>query len=161
MDTTNRAIQFNNHFLCFTLAGEECGIPMPRVKKLVLYKNWSSFKTTPDYQDGVFIHQKRIIPLLDLRRFLGVGERRKGSLASVIINDINGDIYGVIVDGITDTVHFEKNMIDFETPLLSDFNTDYIYGIVSHGKSNVILLRLDRIITEHQHNNKPALAAVV
>jgi purine-binding chemotaxis protein CheW len=147
------AIHSCEHFLFFNLADKECGIPMSWVKKLVLYKDWSSFESTPQYQDGMLFHQNQQIPLLDLRRFLGFSNRRKGSVASVLITDINGDVYGVIVDNIADAVYVDNNTIDFNAPLLSDFNTDYIHGFAQHGQSNVVLLRLDRIISEEMSTN--------
>ncbi len=162
MNSTSKDIHFSDHFLCFTLDDKEYGVPMSWVKKLVLYKDWSLFESTPQYQDGVFLHHDQHIPLLDLRKFLRVKDRPKGSLASIIILEINGVVYGVIVDVIAETVNFEKNIIDFDDPFLSYLNTDFIYGIAQHAMSSVVLLRMDRIIAEQiRIIQESALASVI
>ena len=96
---------------------------------------------------GVYNLRGDIIPIIDLRIFFNIPikQRAKDTIESMVIINVDDQIFGIVVDRIDKVVGVSKNTIQPPHPIFGDINIKYIYGVVENSGQLYILLDVDRI----------------
>lgn len=82
-------------FLAFKIANEEYGVDILRVQEIRSYEKPTSIANAPEHLKGVVNLRGVIVPIIDLRIKLGVGEVRYDHLTVVIVLNIGDRVVGV------------------------------------------------------------------
>ncbi len=145
-------------YLTFSLAGEEYGIGILKVKEIIGMMAITMVPQTPTYVKGVINLRGKVIPVVDLRLKFGMDAMDYVERTCIIVVEIgreNGNVLiGIVVDSVSEVLNIKGGDIE-ETPNFgSKLNTDYIWGLAKAGGSIKILLDIDRVL------NDDALAGV-
>lgn len=101
---------------------------------------------------GVVNLRGRIIPVVDLGRILGMGERADAERACIVITRIDqakggeGLVIGVLVDEVSDVLDVGADMIE-PTPQLDTIDTELIQGLGKIGPTVVMALDVDKLLS--------------
>ena len=87
-------------FLAFKIANEEYGVDILRVQEIRSYEKPTSIANAPEHLKGVVNLRGVIVPIIDLRIKLGVGEVRYDHLTVVIVLNIGNRGVGVVGGGV-------------------------------------------------------------
>ena len=85
-----------------------------------------------------------IVPIIDLRIKLGVGEVRYDHLTVVIVLNIGDRVVGVVVDGVSDVLTLEPSQLRPVPALDSNFDPEHILAIGSVDERMLILLDIEK-----------------
>lgn len=139
-------------FLSFQLSKEEYGIAILKVREIIGMVDVTPLPRTPDYVLGVINLRGRIIPVLDLRRKFGMEPAAFTSETCIVVVDVGRDQdtafrVGCIVDTVSEVMtigaeHFEP------TPRCTNAAGDYIAGLAKLKDRVLILLDIERVISE-------------
>lgn len=103
--------------------------------------------STPEFVAGVMNLGGTIMPVIDMRLFIGAKRdiRRENP---VLIVDINKNRIGAIVDEIKDVVNIPLN--DVKPPLesISEAKRQYIYGETIINDRVVVILKADELFSQ-------------
>lgn len=143
-NTVSLQLGYSQEFLAFTLGSEEYGIDIQKVQELRKYEGVTHIADAPAFFKGVSNLRGNIVPILDLRIKLNVGEPSYDHSTVVIIVNVQGQTVGVVVDGVTDVVAFTPAEIK-TAPKTYGVDTDYLLGIGIKDQRMVILAEVDKL----------------
>jgi purine-binding chemotaxis protein CheW len=137
-------------YLTFTLAGEEYGISILKVKEIIGLMSITMVPQTPGYVKGVINLRGKVIPVVDLRLKFGMAAMAYTERTCIIVVEIRTEaasiLIGIVVDAVSEVLNIKAGDIE-ETPNFgSRLKTDYILGLAKVGEGIKILLDIDRVL---------------
>jgi purine-binding chemotaxis protein CheW len=137
-------------YLTFTLAGEEYGISILKVKEIIGLMSITMVPQTPGYVKGVINLRGKVIPVVDLRLKFGMAAMAYTERTCIIVVEIRTEaasiLIGIVVDAVSEVLNIKAGDIE-ETPNFgSQLDTDYILGMAKAGGGIKILLDIDRVL---------------
>ena len=141
-------------YLTFTLAEEEYGIGILKIKEIIGMMPITSVPQTPEFVKGVINLRGKVIPVLDLRLLFGmeeIGYTERTCIIVVEIERLAGDaVIGIVVDSVSEVLNIKAQDIE-ETPTFgSNLKTDFILGMAKMDGQVKILLDIDRVLTDNE-----------
>jgi purine-binding chemotaxis protein CheW len=153
IDQTVRAMTVKEgKYLTFSLAGEEYGIGILKVREIVGMMTITRIPQTPSYIKGVVNLRGKVIPVVDLRLKFGIEAMDYTDRTCIIVVEIAGTAkeipMGVVVDSVSEVLNIRQSDIE-ETPNFgTKIDTDYILGMAKMSGGVKILLDIDRVMSE-------------
>ena len=137
-------------YLTFTLAEEEYGIGILKVKEIIGIMAITTVPRTPDYMKGVINLRGKVIPVVDLRLKFGMEAMDYTERTCIIVVDIGGEgqkiQMGIVVDSVSEVMNIKGGDIEDTPDFGSRLNTEYILGMAKTGGRVKILLDIDRVL---------------
>ena len=153
MDQAVKAmVEREGKYLTFTLADEEYGIGILKIKEIIGMMPVTTVPQTPDFVKGVINLRGKVIPVMDLRLRFGMDSIDYTERTCIIVVEIEGSSgtiqIGIVVDSVSEVLNIKGEDIE-ETPTFgAKLNTDYILGMAKMEGSVKILLDIDRVLSE-------------
>jgi len=139
-------------YLTFSLADEEYGIRILKVKEIIGIMAITSIPQTPGYLKGVINLRGKVIPVIDLRLKFGMeatAYTERTCIIVVEISDRNRKIQmGIIVDSVSEVLNVKQGEIADTPTFGAKMDTDYILGMAKMGGGVKILLDIDRVLSD-------------
>ena len=137
-------------YLTFSLANEEYGIGILKVKEIIGMITITSVPQTPPHVKGVINLRGKVIPVIDLRLKFGMPNMEYTERTCIIVIEItkdNGNILvGILVDSVSEVLNIKGADIEDTPNFGARLNTDYILGMAKAGEKIKILLDIDRVM---------------
>jgi purine-binding chemotaxis protein CheW len=141
-------------YLTFTLAGEEYGIGILKVKEIIGIMAITTVPQMPDYLKGVINLRGKVIPVVDLRLKFGMDAMDYTERTCIIVVEIacTGQkvMIGILVDSVSEVLNIKGSDIEDAPNFGSRLNTDYILGMAKTGGKVKILLDIDRVLSTQE-----------
>src|SRR5579883_2484421 len=106
--STFRGSDRNRKYLTFHLGEEEYGIHVTKVREIMGIQQVTAVPHTPSYVKGVINLRGRVVPVLDLRRKLGLPDVEYTKSTCIIVVQLLVDsspvLTGVVVDGVSEVL---------------------------------------------------------
>ena len=152
MDQAVRAmVNREGKYLTFTLADEEYGIGILKVKEIIGIMAITTVPQTPEYMKGVINLRGKVIPVVDLRLKFGMASMDYTERTCIIVVEIDGDNrkiqMGIVVDSVSEVLNIKGGDIEDAPNFGSRLNTDYILGMAKTGGKVKILLDIDKVLS--------------
>jgi len=139
-------------YLTFSLADEEYGIRILKVKEIIGIMAITSIPQTPGYLKGVINLRGKVIPVIDLRLKFGMeatAYTERTCIIVVEISDRNRKIQmGIIVDSVSEVLNVKQGEIADTPTFGAKMDTDYILGMAKMEGGVKILLDIDRVLSD-------------
>jgi len=141
-------------YLTFTLADEEYGIGILKIKEIIGMMPITSVPQTPDFVKGVINLRGKVIPVVDLRRRFGMDAIDYTERTCIIVVEMQGQtgtvMIGIVVDSVSEVLNIKKEDVE-ETPAFGTrVNTDYIFGMAKIEGGVKILLDIDKVLSAEE-----------
>jgi purine-binding chemotaxis protein CheW len=141
-------------YLTFTMAEEEYGIGILKVKEIIGMMPTTTVPQTPAFVKGVINLRGKVIPVIDLRlRFEmdAIDYTERTCIVVVEIESPTGTVMiGIVVDAVSEVLNIKGEDIE-ETPTFgTKLNTDYILGMAKMEGGVKILLDIDRVLGQDE-----------
>jgi len=137
-------------YLTFTLAKEEYGISILKIKEIIGMMPITSVPQTPDYVKGVINLRGKVIPVVDLRGRFGMEEIDYTERTCIIVVEIRSEngmiMIGIVVDSVSEVLNIKKEDIEATPTFGARLNTEYILGMAKMEGGVKILLDIDRVL---------------
>ncbi len=149
----NTATQSDSEqYLTFMLAGEEYGVAILQVQEIKGWDKVTRIPHTPEYVLGVINLRGAVVPILDLRRRLGLGRIEFGPTTVVIVVRVNrGDAertVGMVVDAVSEVYNIGSAETKAPPDVCGNVNTVFVKALATVQDRMLILLDMDRLIGE-------------
>lgn len=146
-------------YLAFTLGREEYGIDILRVQEIRGYEPVTRIANAPDFIKGVVNLRGTIIPIVDMRIKLNLGEATYDQFTVVIILNIAGRVVGMVVDSVSDVTMLKPEQMRCAPEVGTAFDSDYLIGLGDLGQRMLILVDIDKLMTSAEMGLIEKLAA--
>jgi purine-binding chemotaxis protein CheW len=143
----------------FTLGDEEYGIDIQKVQELRGYDAVTRIANTPDYIKGVVNLRGTIVPIIDMRIKLALGNPTYDQLTVVLVLNIADRIVGMVVDSVSDVITLTAEQIKPPPAMGSAIDTDYLIGLGTLDDRMLILVDIERLMTSDELVQIERLAA--
>jgi purine-binding chemotaxis protein CheW len=141
-------------YLTFTLAAEEYGIGILKVKEIIGIMAITKVPQTPEYMKGVINLRGKVIPVVDLRLKFGMESNEYTERTCIIVVEIDQDNrkihMGIVVDAVSEVMNIKAGDIEDAPNFGSRLNTDYILGMAKIGGKVKILLDIAKILSNSE-----------
>ena len=137
-------------YLTFTLAEEEYGIGILKIKEIIGMLPITSVPQTPEFVKGVINLRGKVIPVMDLRLRFGMPSIDYSERTCIIVVEIDGQVgtilVGIVVDAVSEVLNIKGDDIEKTPTFGTKLNTDYILGMAKMEGGVKILLDIDQVL---------------
>jgi purine-binding chemotaxis protein CheW len=148
------------HLATFFLDREEYGVDVRQVQEIRRVAEITTVPRAPDFVRGVINLRGRILPVLDLKRKLGLGEVVIGRPTRIVVVRLGERLLGLLVDGASQVLKVELSRIEPPPSEVVEKGGDYIRGVAKLDDRLIILVDLERLLAhELRAANAPAPGA--
>ncbi|MCF8129592.1 MAG: chemotaxis protein CheW, partial [Deltaproteobacteria bacterium] len=141
-------------YLTFSLADEEYGIGILKIKEIIGMLPVTSVPQTPDFVKGVINLRGKVIPVVDLRSRFGIEEIEYTDRTCTIVVEIEGQagtiMMGIVVDSVSEVLNIKGEDIEEAPAFGARLDTNYILGMAKMEGGVKILLDIDRVLSAEE-----------
>lgn len=138
-------------YLTFSLADEEYGIGILKVREIIGMLPITPVPQTPSFVKGVINLRGQVIPVVDLRLKFSLAEKEYTERTSIIVVEVTDPAgrvaIGVVVDAVSEVVNVNDADVENNPVLGSQMETQYILGMAKTPGGVKILLDIDQVLS--------------
>jgi purine-binding chemotaxis protein CheW len=135
--------------LTFTMAQEEYGIPVLKVREIIKMLEITAVPQVPAHVKGVINLRGKVIPVVDLRLKFSLPSQPYTERTCIIVVDValggRRVMMGIVVDAVSDVLSIDEEEIEPVPAFGERVATDYMRGIAKVKGTVKLLLDLDRV----------------
>ncbi len=135
-------------FVSFNLGDEEYAIEILKVQEIIRMIEITRVPNSPEFINGVINLRGRVIPVLDLGKRIGLPEKEHSGDSRIIVVEIQNKVIGFIVDKVNIVLRINQNIVEPTPELVGKIESEFISGIAKMEKNLLILLDLDKVISQ-------------
>lgn len=141
----------------FKLAEEEFGVDILKVQEIIRMMPITKVPNAPAFVEGVINLRGKVIPVIDMRKRFGMAVTAHNSETRIEVMDLQGQIVGFVVDAVREVLRIKESTIEPPPAVVAGIGSEYMRGVGKLEDRLLILLDLDKLLTESEMEN---LAAV-
>ena len=131
----------------FSVDAEEYGLDILRVHEIIRTQQLTRVPNLPDYVEGVINLRGKVIPVIALRRRLGLEPAPADKNTRIVVVEVHGQTLGFIVDAVSEVLRISADTVD-PTPRIGSVEREYISGVGKLDSRLLLMLDLDRLMNE-------------
>ncbi len=134
----------------FKIGQEEFGINILAVQEIIKIIDITKVPNASDYIEGVINLRGRIIPIVHLRKRLGMPVIEMDKNSRIIVVEVCGKTIGFIVDEVQEVLRISTDITEKPPELVSGVHSDYIVAVAKLEERLLILLDLDKALANDE-----------
>jgi purine-binding chemotaxis protein CheW len=142
------ATEDTEHLATFVLDREEYGVDVRQVQEIRRVGEITAVPRAPEFVRGVINLRGRILPVLDLKRKLDLGEVEVGRAARIVVVRTQGRMLGLLVDGASQVLKVPVSRVEPPPEEVVERGGDYIRAVAKLDDRLIILIDLERILAQ-------------
>ena len=144
--TSTAARERAGKYLTFTLADEEYGLEILKVREIIGLMDITAVPRTPGFVKGVINLRGKVIPVIDLRLKFNMVEAERTEQTCIIVVDVGHVEMGIIVDKVSEVLNIAGGDIE-DTPSFGvNVDTGFILGLGKANNRVTILLDISKVL---------------
>lgn len=134
----------------FQLGKELYGADISVVREVTALQRVTRVPRTPAYIEGVTNLRGRVIPVVDLRKRLGLPVSGVTKATRIAVAELEGGQVGMIVDAVLEVLRVTPDCIEPPSPMFSKVDTENVLGVAKIDGRLIILLDLAQILVREE-----------
>lgn len=134
----------------FNIGDEEFGVEILKVQEINRMVEITRVPNAPEYVEGVINLRGKVIPIIDLRRRLGMVQKNYDKNTRIVVVELDNKVIGFVVDSVNEVLRINKSITEPPPPMISGINSEFIIGIGKLEDRLLILLDLERVLTHEE-----------
>ena len=143
--------------VAFRLAGQDFAFNIFQVERILRYEAPAPLPKAPDFLEGVLRYQDAAVPIIDLRKRLGVPAPREETTRTIVL-EWDGAKLGAVVDAVTEVMQVPAASVSAPPPIVRGLAAEYITGIVVREARTIVVFNTGKLLNAKE---KLALEAAV
>jgi purine-binding chemotaxis protein CheW len=147
MREERKAAEATEHLATFFLSGEEYGVDVRLVQEIIRVSEITPVPRAPAFIKGVINLRGRIIPVVDLKKKLNLGEVDEAARQSrIVVVKVRERLVGLLVDGASQVLKVPVAIIEPPPDEVVEINANYIRGVAKLERRLIILMDLPKVL---------------
>ncbi len=130
----------------FHVGNEEFGLEILKVQEIIRSQELTRVPNLPDFVEGVINLRGSVIPVIGLRRCLGLDGRDKDQQTRIVVVEVNGNVVGFVVDSVSEVLRIPADTVE-PPPRIGRVEREYISGVGKLDSRLLLLLDIDKLMT--------------
>ncbi|NLY54243.1 MAG: purine-binding chemotaxis protein CheW [Firmicutes bacterium] len=130
----------------FRLADEDYALPIEGVHSVERIMPTTRVPRAPHFVDGVINLRGEVVPVINLRRRLGLPAIENNEDMHIVIALAQEQLVGLLVDEISHVLSLPKTAIQPAEQVIGETNRNFLRGVGKWEDSLVVLLDLERVV---------------
>ena len=131
--------------LCFELADKEYAVGVAGVREVRRVRQVTPVPKAPDFVAGVINLRGRVVPVISLRKKLGLPPAPGAAFNRVLITELAGHLLGIAVDSVAGVLTLDGSAIEPPDELFK--KCEYLTGVGKAGRRLILLVDLERLLS--------------
>ncbi|CAM3376636.1 chemotaxis protein CheW [Hydrogenibacillus schlegelii] len=148
--TEEEAKPSERKLVVFTLGDERYAVDVKHVESIERMLPITRVPEAPAHVRGVVNLRGVVVPVVDLRRKLGLSPGEAAEEARLLVVRDGELLVGLVVDGAEDVVDVPEAAIVPPPAVATTVRSAYVEGIVRRDEALIVLLDLSRVLTDEE-----------
>lgn len=140
------------HLVVFGLGKEDYAVDVAMVREIVTLQDISRVPRAPDFVEGVISLRGKIIPVIDLRKRLGLEMSELTRKSRIVVVEEDENVVGMIVDNVKEVLKVSSETVEPASPVVTSTGTQFIRGVANVGDRVIIILNLLRVLSQEENS---------
>ena len=140
-DTT----QERRQYITFLATGQEFAADIMTIREIRGWTDTTALPHVPDYVRGIINLRGMVLPVIDLKARLGLGQTEASAKHVIIVVNSGERTVGLLVDAVSDILTVTKNEIQSVPDVMREEQNDYVEGIAVLDGRMVTLLGMGKL----------------
>ena len=141
----------------FKIGREEFGVDILQVQEIIRMMKITRVPNSPDYVDGVVNLRGKVIPVVDLRKRLGMEIKDRDKNTRIIVVELESKTIGFIVDEVNEVLRIPRSITEAPPKMVSGIDSEYITAVGKLEDRLLILLDLEKVFSNEEHEELEAV----
>jgi purine-binding chemotaxis protein CheW len=147
MREERKAAEATEHLATFFLSGEEYGVDVRLVQEIIRVTEITQVPRAPGFIKGVINLRGRIIPVVDLKRKLSLGEvEERARQSRIVVVKVRERLVGLLVDGASQVLKVPVSIIEPAPEEVVEIDANFIRGVAKMDRRLIILMDLPKVL---------------
>jgi len=137
-------------YVIFKLNREEYGVAISHVQEITEIKSITTVPNTPPFVEGIINLRGKIVPIVSIKKRFDLPQQGEMEEQRIIIINLSEKQVGFIVDDASQVLTLDEDQIENPPELIAGIDRNYIIGIGKVEEKIIVLLDLEKILTEQE-----------
>jgi purine-binding chemotaxis protein CheW len=143
-----KAVEATEHLATFFLSGEEYGVDVRLVQEIIRVSEITPVPRAPGFIKGVINLRGRVIPVVDLKRKLALGEVSEAARQSrIVVVKVRERLVGLLVDGASQVLRVPVASVEAAPEEVVEIDANYLRGVAKLENRLIMLLDLTKVLS--------------
>ena len=134
----------------FMIGNEEYGVDILFVHEINRTIQITRVPNTPSFVDGVVNLRGKIIPIVNLRKKLGLDKKRIDNDTRIIVIEMGGTIIGFVVDKVKEVLRVPSGLFENPPDITNGANSEYIKAVGKLDDRLLLMIDLEKVFTNNE-----------
>lgn len=139
-------VSAEKQYVVFRLDDQLYGAEITVVREVSYLSPITRLPNTPAYVEGVIDLRGEVMPVIDIRKRLGLPTRQADGETRVMILDVGQITTALVVDGVDQVLTLRDEQISPPNAHVTVAGQDYVVGVARSAEKMVIVMDLPRMI---------------
>ncbi|MBX3044503.1 MAG: chemotaxis protein CheW [Candidatus Kapabacteria bacterium] len=144
----------------FNIGEEEFGVDILKVQEIIRLVEITRVPNAPHFVEGVINLRGKVIPVIDLRKRLGMVSIESSVESRIVVVELENKIIGFLVDCVNEVLRISRSITEPPPAIIAGINADYITAIGKLEDRILILLDLEMILNTNEKQSLTNLESV-
>ncbi len=140
----------------FRIGNEEFAVDIRKVQEINKTIKITKIPNAPSYVEGVVNLRGKIIPIVSLRRKLGLDQAAYDKTTRIMVADVQGQVLGFVVDSVSEVLRIHDPKIEPAPGITNGSNSSYVEGVINLEDRILMLLDLEALFGNDAQGGKLA-----
>lgn len=132
--------------ISFRIGEQDYCLDIMAVREIRGWTPATSLPRTPGYVRGVINLRGAVLPIIDLKSRLGLGETTPSARSVIIVVDVGSRLVGLLVDAVSEILAVSRAEIQPTPNVDCEVASKFVRGIVSVNDSMISWIELEQIL---------------
>ena len=133
--------------LTFCIGDQVYGLDIRRVQEIRSYESPTRIANAPAWWKGVINLRGVIVPIVDLRIWIG-GEARYDTFTVVVVLNVKGRVIGIVVDSVSDVLEVSPGQARAVRSIPNPDRLTYAVATATVSDRQILILDIDGLVSD-------------
>lgn len=122
------------------LANQDFGVPIHQVREVIRPTYITPIPDSPAFIAGISSFHGEMALVVDLAIYFSLSDKPNQVAKHIIVIRHGKELYGLLVDEVTQIIRVKESMIKKNPELLNQINSNYINGVYADNEERLIMI---------------------
>ncbi|MGD8957299.1 MAG: chemotaxis protein CheW [Chromatiaceae bacterium] len=144
-------------FVTFRLMDETYGIDVMQVQEVLRVTEIAPVPGAAEFVLGIINLRGNVVTVIDTRTRFGLPTTEQDEASRIVIIEAEDQVIGILVDSVAEVVELHESEISPAPQTGNEENSRYIQGVVSREDDLLIVIDLNRFLSEQEWSEMAVL----